>query len=234
MQVTRLYTGDDDRSHFEDIELELKDFGGSGHMSEPWPARSVVFREVSGDYDWSFHNAPRRQFIVNLTGSVEIELRRRNQSAVRPRFDFARGGRNRPRPHLPCGGGRTAHLFGHSPWRRMMPLCGWGKWMKAISRSALACGALALVVWAAPALAVEAGEPAPPFTLPAVEAEAAPIVLADYRGKVLYLEFWSSWCAPCRRSMPQLDAVRANWPQEKFEVVGLNLDTAPPRCGSLP
>lgn len=74
MQVTRLYTGDDGRSHFEDIELELKDFGGSGCMSEPWPARSVVFRTVSGDYDWSFHNAPRRQFIVNLTGSVEIEL----------------------------------------------------------------------------------------------------------------------------------------------------------------
>ena len=74
MQVTRLHTGGDGRSHFEDIELELEDFGGSGRMSEPWPARSVVFREVSGDYDWSFHNAPRRQFIVNLTGSVEIEL----------------------------------------------------------------------------------------------------------------------------------------------------------------
>ena len=74
MQVTRLYTGDEGRSHFEDIELDLRDFGVSGHMSEPWPARSVVFREVAGDYDWSFHNAPRRQFIVNLTGSVEIEL----------------------------------------------------------------------------------------------------------------------------------------------------------------
>ena len=74
MQVTRLYTGDDDRSHFEDVELALEDFGGSGRMSAPWPARSVVFRAVSGDYDWSFHNAPRRQFIVNLTGSVEIEL----------------------------------------------------------------------------------------------------------------------------------------------------------------
>ncbi len=74
MQVTRLYTGDDGRSRFADIELELKDFGGSGCMSEPWPARAVVFRKVSGDYDLDFHNAPRRQFIVNLAGSVEIEL----------------------------------------------------------------------------------------------------------------------------------------------------------------
>ncbi len=74
MKVTRLYTGDDGQSHFENLELKLEDFGGAGRMSEPWPARSVVFREVSGDYDWSFHNAPRRQLIVNLTGSVEIEL----------------------------------------------------------------------------------------------------------------------------------------------------------------
>ncbi len=94
--------------------------------------------------------------------------------------------------------------------------------------SALACGAFALLAWAAPAAAVEAGESAPAFLLPAVDAEAAPIALADYRGKVLYLEFWSSWCVPCRRSMPRLDALRTNWPQEKFEVVGLNLDTHRP------
>ena len=100
--------------------------------------------------------------------------------------------------------------------------------MSAILRSALAWGALALMAWAAPASAVEAGEPAPGFTLPAVDAEAAPIALADYRGKVLYLEFWSSWCVPCRRSMPELDALRENWPQEKFEVLGLNLDTHRP------
>jgi len=93
---------------------------------------------------------------------------------------------------------------------------------------ALAFGAVALIAWAAPASALEAGEPAPGFTLPAVDAEAAPIALADYRGKVLYLEFWSSWCAPCRRSMPEIDALRANWPQEKFAVLGLNLDTHRP------
>ena len=94
--------------------------------------------------------------------------------------------------------------------------------------SALACGALALMAWAPPAAAVGPGEPAPGFTLPALDGEAAPIALSDYRGKVLYLEFWSSWCAPCRRSMPELDALRTNWPQEKFEVVGLNLDTHRP------
>ena len=99
----------------------------------------------------------------------------------------------------------------------------------ALTRSAVAYVAfLGIVAWATPAAAVEAGDPAPGFTLPAMDAEAEPIALADYRGKVLYLEFWSSWCAPCRRSMPKLDALRKNWPQEKFEVVGLNLDTSRP------
>ena len=99
----------------------------------------------------------------------------------------------------------------------------------ALARSALAYGAfLGAMAWTAPAVAVQAGDPAPGFTLPAMDAEAEPIALADYRGKVLYLEFWSSWCAPCRRSMPKLDALRKNWPQEKFEVVGLNLDTSRP------
>ena len=102
--------------------------------------------------------------------------------------------------------------------------------MKAIppTRSALAWAALALMAWAQAAVAVEPGQPAPGFTLPAVDAEAPPIALGDYRGKVLYLEFWSSWCVPCRRSMPELDALRKNWPQEKFEVLGLNLDTHRP------
>ncbi len=74
MQVTRIYTGDDGESHFEDIEIDLAAAGASGRMSRPVPATGVVFREVDGDYALDFHNAPRRQYVVNLTGSVEIEV----------------------------------------------------------------------------------------------------------------------------------------------------------------
>ena len=73
MQVTRIYTGDDGESHFEDVEVELTDHGPMGRISELVQARGVVFREVDGDYDLDFHNAPRRQYVVNLTGSVRIE-----------------------------------------------------------------------------------------------------------------------------------------------------------------
>lgn len=87
--------------------------------------------------------------------------------------------------------------------------------------SALAGGGFGAV-----ALAVEVGEAAPPFVLPSVRAEGAPVSLADYRGRVVYLDFWSSWCAPCRRIMPALAELRAKWPREKFEVLALNLDTS--------
>ena len=76
------------------------------------------------------------------------------------------------------------------------------------------------------ALAVEVGDAAPTFMLPSVQADGAPINLADYQGKVVYLDFWSSWCAPCRRTMPELEGLRTKWPREKFEVLALNLDTS--------
>lgn len=85
--------------------------------------------------------------------------------------------------------------------------------------------AFALLGGGGVALAVEVGQAAPPFALPSVRADGAPIRLADYRGKVVYLDFWSSWCAPCRRAMPELARLRSEWPREKFEVLALNLDT---------
>jgi hypothetical protein len=74
MKITRIYTGEDGRSHFEDLDVELEDVGAGGYISAPWPASGVMFREVSGSYDLDFHNAPRRQLVVNLTGSVDIEI----------------------------------------------------------------------------------------------------------------------------------------------------------------
>ena len=74
MLITRVYTGSDGKSHFEDVEIELLDKGPMGSVSSLWSAKGVLFRKVSGDYDLDFHNAPRRQFVVNLTGSVEIEV----------------------------------------------------------------------------------------------------------------------------------------------------------------
>lgn len=74
MKVVRVYTGSDNKSHFEDVEVPLKDGGKAGFMSELMKTTGVVFRETDGNYNFDFHNAPRRQYVVNLEGEVEIEV----------------------------------------------------------------------------------------------------------------------------------------------------------------
>jgi hypothetical protein len=75
MKILRIYTGDDGESHFEDIEVALVDRGvGIGAISELEGATGVLFRETGSDYNFDFHNAPRRQYVINLDASVEIEI----------------------------------------------------------------------------------------------------------------------------------------------------------------
>ena len=73
MKIVRVYTGDDGESHFEDIEIPLTDRGAIGRISELVKASGIVFRETDGDYDLDFHNAPRRQYVINLDAAVELE-----------------------------------------------------------------------------------------------------------------------------------------------------------------
>jgi len=76
MRVTRIFTGADGESHFEDMDIPLKDLGSVGAMSKLIEATGVVFRETGADYDLDWHNAPRRQFVLMLSGGeVEIEVR---------------------------------------------------------------------------------------------------------------------------------------------------------------
>jgi hypothetical protein len=74
MIIVRLYTGADNQSHFEDVRIALKSGGKVGFLSELMKATGIVFRETAGDYNYEFHTAPRRQYVVNLEGEVEIEV----------------------------------------------------------------------------------------------------------------------------------------------------------------
>ena len=59
----------------------------------------------------------------------------------------------------------------------------------------------------------------------AAHEDLAQLDLAQFQGKVVYLDFWASWCAPCRRSFPWLDALQRKHSAEGFVVVAVNVDT---------
>jgi len=73
MKITRIFNDENGNSHFEDFTIALKDAGEIGKLSESFPVKDIIFRETSGDYDYDFHNAPQRQFIILLDGIIEIE-----------------------------------------------------------------------------------------------------------------------------------------------------------------
>lgn len=73
------------------------------------------------------------------------------------------------------------------------------------------------------ASATEIGQPAPAFTLPSL-AQDKPTALKQFAGKVVYVDFWASWCAPCRVSFPELNKLHEKLKAQGFEVVAINLD----------
>lgn len=84
MNVLRVYTGDDNRSHLEEVEIPLTIAHAFGQMSELYKGEGVVFRETPADYDSGFHNAPRRQYVVILAGTMELETGDGNKHRLGP------------------------------------------------------------------------------------------------------------------------------------------------------
>jgi thiol-disulfide isomerase/thioredoxin len=71
--------------------------------------------------------------------------------------------------------------------------------------------------------ATEVGQSAPQFTLPSLKTDSS-TALKQFAGKVIYLDFWASWCAPCKTSFPLLNKLHAKLKAQGFEVVAINLD----------
>jgi len=60
----------------------------------------------------------------------------------------------------------------------------------------------------------------------AADEDPQPLDLAAYRGKVVVVDFWASWCAPCRRSFPWLDSMQRKYGDDGLVVIGINEDNA--------
>ena len=82
---------------------------------------------------------------------------------------------------------------------------------------------LSLMMGVAPsAWSVDVEQLAPDFTL---EALTGPnLRLQEYRGQVVLINFWASWCGPCRQEMPVLDRLHQRYEQAGFAVLGVNVE----------
>ncbi len=70
-----------------------------------------------------------------------------------------------------------------------------------------------------------------PFRVPDLtfkDAQGHEVRLADWRGRTVLLNLWATWCVPCRREMPALDALQAKLGGPDFQVVAINIDTRDP------
>jgi thiol-disulfide isomerase/thioredoxin len=99
------------------------------------------------------------------------------------------------------------------------------KQLSPISRLLLVSLALAAAWSAAPTAALDKGQPAPEIGLS--DLSGKPIRLAELLGKVVLVDFWASWCAPCRESLPLLEKLAKNYRDKGFVVVGVNIDKSP-------
>ncbi|NTW69874.1 MAG: TlpA family protein disulfide reductase [Chlorobiaceae bacterium] len=85
----------------------------------------------------------------------------------------------------------------------------------------LLIGGLVCVSVSGTSYALEAGSKAPDFTLPGTQ---APVILSNTAGSVVYLDFWASWCGPCRQSFPWMNSMQEKYRAQGLKVIGVNLD----------
>jgi thiol-disulfide isomerase/thioredoxin len=82
--------------------------------------------------------------------------------------------------------------------------------------------AAAAVLAAAPTLAGSTGGPAPNFTLDS--REGGQLSLSELEGQVVMINFWATWCAPCRQEMPLLEEIYQRYAPLGFTLLGVNVE----------
>lgn len=73
----------------------------------------------------------------------------------------------------------------------------------------------------------EIGSPLPEFSLPTLDGKGSRVSSADLQGKVVLIDFWATWCQPCKKEMPGYQKLADTYRARGFEVVGFKFDVMP-------
>lgn len=98
--------------------------------------------------------------------------------------------------------------------------------MAIVTRTILAAAALAMPATALAGKTPKVGEAAPPFSL--VTYDKHKVTLADLRGKVVVINHWATWCAPCKAEMPMMSAFHQRFKDRGFEIFGVTTEDSVP------
>jgi peroxiredoxin len=95
--------------------------------------------------------------------------------------------------------------------------------LKPNSKLQVAATLAALLATAWPAVAGDAAQTAPSFSL--ASRAGTQVSLADLKGQVVMINFWASWCGPCRQEFPALDQIYAKYKPMGFTLVAINVES---------
>jgi quercetin dioxygenase-like cupin family protein len=111
IRLVHLYTGPDGQSHFSERTIDLRDGDPASQMSAAETARTVSFEETASGSRLDWHNAPRRQYVITLSGTLEFETR------LGERVTISTG--DVLLAEDTTGGGHRWRLVDDQPWRRV-------------------------------------------------------------------------------------------------------------------
>jgi peroxiredoxin len=100
--------------------------------------------------------------------------------------------------------------------------------MTLLKRCAMTAVIMASTAFAA---AGDSSGPAPAFTLTTLEGQ--PSGLSQYKGQVVMVNFWATWCGPCQQEMPLLDQMYKKYKPAGFTLIGVNVDKEAPAVKAL-